>query len=114
MPSSSSKRWTKGQPVVLSADEVGAVAPPDRGMTTSQVTMTLIEVAPKTATFALDATYSGTLGTLTTTVTTRGAVVIDRARGRAISLEVTGDMHGTGKAEFTGRLIRKKTLAYRD
>jgi hypothetical protein len=108
------KRWQKGQPVTLSADEIGAVAPPDRGMTTSAVTMTLVEVTPKTATFALDATYTGLLGTLTTTVKTRGSVVIDRARGRAISLQVTGDMHGTGKAEFTGQLLRRKTLSYRD
>ncbi|MCE9580067.1 MAG: hypothetical protein K8W52_43530 [Deltaproteobacteria bacterium] len=109
-----SKRWTKGQPVILSADEVGAVAPPDRGMSTQQVTMTLVAIAPKTATFALDAIYTGTLGTFTTTVTTRGSVVIDRARARPIALEVTGDIHGTGKAEFTGRLIRKKTLGYRE
>ncbi len=108
-----SKRWTKGQPVALSSAEVGAVAPPDRGMSTSGVTMTLVEVTPKTATFALDAIYTGTLGVLATTVTTRGSVVIDRARARPIALEVSGDMHGTGKAEFTGRLIRKKTLTYR-
>ena len=82
-------------------------------MSTSGVTMTLVEVTPKTATFALDAIYTGTLGVLATTVTTRGSVVIDRARARPIALEVSGDMHGTGKAEFTGRLIRKKTLTYR-
>jgi hypothetical protein len=112
------KSFKKGEKVTLSAEEIKAVAPPNEGMTASDVTLTLTGSDAKSATFALAGTFSGKQGPMDMQVTVTGTIKVDLKRSRPTDFKMNGTMTGAGdtgngKAEFTGKLVAHKAISYK-